>query len=957
MNDPPQSEPESDRGEGADLAQALRRDATVDLEAGRVRAAAKAAIFGIEPANTVFGRYFLLGMLGQGGMGVVYEAYDPKLDRKVALKVLHERSDGEVLAREARALAKVRHPNVVHVYDVDTVGGKVYLTMELVEGEDLRGWLARDASRPWPEVLRVLVQAGRGLAAVHEAGLVHRDFKPTNVLVDGDGVARVADFGLARADGAVSARGATDSDGGRSSRTSTAGTPAYMAPERSSGAPAQPVTDVYSYSVTLFEALTGRRAFSDVARRRRRIDKLEAELGELPGWLRAVVLRGLEDDPSRRPATMQRLLGELESGLRARDRARVWARAGFVGVPVVAALIFGVVMYNDNRPSLCSGAEDAIAQSWNDARRDQVRTAMLQTSTVFAQEAWQHSERELDAWAAGWSQMHTDTCEVTRLRGEQSEAVMDLRMGCLGRARLGFDAVTNVLAEADAGLVRRAHEVVAELPELSRCADVEALQADVPPPLPAQRPAVDAIAADLAEARARAGAGQYDAALLAVRRAEAGLEEVDHAPTGAEVALELAHVLDRLGRYAEAEEVLRGVLHDASRRRQWEAVGRAAAQLLFVLGVRQDRHAEALALRELSIGSARSPKAIAIARNHTGLVLEAQTEYKEAEKELRAALAIDLDAPAKAMILGNLALVLNRQGKLTEAEAELRSVLALLREKLGPRHPDVAASHNAIGMTLQNQGRYEEAEDEYRAALAVWKAAVGDDHPEVAMVRANLGNTLRIRGQYEAAETELRAALAVLRASGVDGRLQRYTRVNLINVLQARGRLTEAEAEARAALADTVVLLGDDHFEVGALHHNLANVLVDLEEYAEAESGYRAAISIFTRVLGPEHARVAGARVKLGRALTLLGRHDEAEAELEAGLRLKREALGPKHADVGAAHVCLGALAQARGDHDRAVTELETAVAILEPALGAEHPKVTSTREQLAAARADSVVK
>ena len=145
------------------------------------------------------GRYVLLGELGAGGMGIVYVAYDRELDRKVALKLLqHRDAGGDVrLRREAQALAKLKHPNVVTVYDVGRMDDRLFVAMELVEGTSLREWLA-DKPRTWREVARTFLLAGRGLAAAHAAGLVHRDFKPSNVLIGADGGVRVADFGLVR---------------------------------------------------------------------------------------------------------------------------------------------------------------------------------------------------------------------------------------------------------------------------------------------------------------------------------------------------------------------------------------------------------------------------------------------------------------------------------------------------------------------------------------------------------------------------------------------------------------------------------------------------------------------------------------------------------------------------------------------------------------------------------------
>ena len=179
------------------------------------------------------GRYVIVDELGRGGDGVVYRAYDPRLDRKIAVKLLDVRPNTSELCSElfaeAQGLARLSHPNVVQVYDVGLYESRIYLAMELIAGDTLRRWCGGEA-HAWTEVRPLFLGCGRGLAAAHQAGLVHRDFKPGNVLVSTDGTPRVADSGLALAipgaDGAsVSPHGAARPDGG-----TLEGTPSYMAP-------------------------------------------------------------------------------------------------------------------------------------------------------------------------------------------------------------------------------------------------------------------------------------------------------------------------------------------------------------------------------------------------------------------------------------------------------------------------------------------------------------------------------------------------------------------------------------------------------------------------------------------------------------------------------------------------------------------------------------------------------
>jgi tetratricopeptide (TPR) repeat protein len=292
-----------------------------------------------------FGRYVVLDWLGAGGMGVVYAAYDPELDRKVALKVLRNDDTGhadrvpsrDLLLREAQAMAQLAHPNVVTVFDVGSVGDRVFIAMELVDGETLSKWL-RARPRTRSEILAMFLAAGNGLAAAHAAGLVHRDFKPDNVLVGKDGRVRVTDFGLAR----TAPRAALDAAAGGAPQTGLAGTLAYMAPEQYLRQSADARADQYSFAVALYEALYGGRPFPSARRFADGAAASQATVTVPPGSgvpvaLRQAILRALSREPAQRYASMTELLAELAPRPR---RTRAIALAAVVAV-VVAVLAAG----------------------------------------------------------------------------------------------------------------------------------------------------------------------------------------------------------------------------------------------------------------------------------------------------------------------------------------------------------------------------------------------------------------------------------------------------------------------------------------------------------------------------------------------------------------------------------------------------------------------------------------
>jgi hypothetical protein len=316
----------------------------------------------LEPKADTVGRYVILDCIGAGAMGIVYTAHDPDLGRKVALKLLRpdpsvpaSRGAQSRLLREAQAMAQLSHPHVIRIYDVGVLGDEVFIAMELVEGGTLTQWL-QQRRRPWREVLDVFRKAGEGLAAAHEAGLVHRDFKPDNVLVGRDGRVCVTDFGLARLTGSPAL---VKEDGGAAPAASPlaasmtaagtlVGTPAYMSPEQLAGEPADSRSDVFGFCVALYEGLYGQRPFAgdslaglSAAIARGDIRRGPSPAKNVPGWLRRVVETGLAATPSSRPPSMRALLHAIDA---AAVRARYVPAAVGVGLLGLSGLAIAALV-------------------------------------------------------------------------------------------------------------------------------------------------------------------------------------------------------------------------------------------------------------------------------------------------------------------------------------------------------------------------------------------------------------------------------------------------------------------------------------------------------------------------------------------------------------------------------------------------------------------------------------
>ena len=395
----------------------------------------------VAPLEATIGRYLIERTLGEGGMGVVHAAYDPELERRVALKVLRVLDGGgearQRLLREARAMARVTHPNVVAVYEVGSAGGRDYVAMELVDGETLEHWV-RAARRSPARIIAAFVAAGRGLAAAHEAGLVHRDFKPRNVLRRRDGRIVVTDFGLARGvevepehtfdvTNEPAAPHRPSSLSGLTVTGSVLGTPAYMAPEQWNGGVVGPASDQFAFCVALWEMLTGARPFlgATLAELEKEIRRGSAalDLSQLPRGVRRALRRGLDPDPERRWPNMEALLAAIARGRRA---PRI-ALAAVAAAVVAAAGAYELLGRGD---ASCAAPTMDPAAVWSPERS----AALARADQHLAAEAIAH---DVDAWHAA---------RIRVCRDEHPRR--DARLACLDAVLGRLDAVARAVAAA-----------------------------------------------------------------------------------------------------------------------------------------------------------------------------------------------------------------------------------------------------------------------------------------------------------------------------------------------------------------------------------------------------------------------------------------------------------------------------------------------------------------------------
>ncbi len=822
----------------------------------------------LQRGDTV-GRYVIIDPLGAGGMGVVYAAYDPELDRKVALKILRPGPSDDVgsvgfadrLRREAQAMARLRHPNVIKVYDVSTKPGELFVAMELVDGVTLGAWL-RERRRSWREIVEVFRKAGAGLAAAHEAGLVHRDFKPDNVLLSRGGDVFVTDFGLARALGAYELGSAVDAGATGAAAAVAAppspeaalptspaawqtpmtvtgalvGTPIYMAPEQLLGNHVDARADVYSFCTALYEALFGARPYSA-----RSIEELRREVhaGQLrepdgarvPSWLKRVVMRGLRVDPAHRHPSMRAVLDELGRDPRARRR-----RIGlFAGVALlVASLGIASRQVTQRQLQVCRGGERMIGGVWDAARRAEVERAFAASGRPQAARAFATSAAALDEWTASWLHARQDACAATRLRGEQSAEMLDLRMACLD-ARLAEErALVDLFAHADGAMVDRAAAAARSLDTAASCsADLLLHAGDKLPPGAAARARAAVFDADIAKAKADEYAGHY-AEGARVAAAVASAAEREHFDASAAEARYWSGVFEyHLGQLVESEaDVARAGAGGLALGRD-ELAARAYAFLGFLDGSQQ-RHYDAAHLA-LDVSQAalqrlgNPPELEAFRLRKLASVLTNEGRNQEAIEAYQHALAVQRRAATGNFIEAELNLGLARSlveaGRPAEALQAISRACTLYTQLFGPDYPMIGEAQLQVGFILRQLKRGDEAVAAMRKALAAREATHGTEHPSVVEALVYLGDTLAWRGRPEEGIVFLERAVTVgekIRTPYPD------VPAALIDLGWAHlklGHRGQARADFERALAHPKA--GDLTVELGDAKFGLAQLVVD----------------------------------------------------------------------------------------------------------------------------------
>ncbi len=889
------------------------------------------------------GRFRIGRALGAGGMGVVYEAHDPQLQRRVAIKLLHAEASGEVLRaqllREARAMARLAHPNVVTVHEVGEAAGRVYVAMEFVEGSTLRHWSSRP--RALGEVLEVFGQAGRGLEAAHAVGLVHRDFKPDNVLVGVDGRVRVLDFGLARPMVVAGSDAETSTQAvdppvslARTRPGSLVGTPAYMAPEQLHGEPADARSDQFAFCVALYEALSGRRPFGghSLAELTRHVDSgsVAGLPGRVPTRLRRAIERGLQRDPSRRFPSMSGLLRELRP-------PRRWVSRAVVGVGVGGLLVSTGAWLGTGQPPPESPPEasatsmiaspraspppvpspplaippvcvDGGERLWNGDRRAAVGAGI--DRRLFQGDTALRTLGVLDRWVERFSPELNAAC---------TDATKASRLGCLEDHRVAFEGLVTELADADEIAARHAEHAAHRLGDPRRCRDTARIQGRPAEPTDTRVRARRTMArAEVARARAQVWLGRSAASKTAGALADAA-RETDDLVVQAEALRVLGEALWMEGEADPAAVALREALESS-----------------VAAGHRSETTATSLRLIDVVGGGL---------RDASDVEMWSKTVQAEADALGDEALRVSLDrANARARVAW---------WELGQARTLLEGVLDHLEREHGKTHAVLVPVRVELGELELKAERLDAAGTHALEAVRIATEVYLESDYRWAGLRGLVGRVALARGEPEAALPELEASLEARIYPREAAQDEDAIRVEVARAraLAMLGRHEEAATGLEKAWQTWPQRWANAEvwMERGAVAQREGRTDAALRAHAEAVR------YIEEKTSDPQDPRLLEVVVALGWAQLRAEQLDEAEASGARALAIARARI-PYGPGWGFPYALLAEVALRRGDLELAQSRFDDVYVPWGGAFGIDHPRIhrnVLARADVAWARGD----
>lgn len=825
----------------------------------------------------LLGRYQVESTLGRGAMGIVYLAHDPKLDRRVALKLVLQRQRSSLeearVLLEARAAARVHDPHLIGVHDVGAWNGRVFLAMEYIDGPTLTRWLA-DAPRAEAAIVDVFVDVGRGVVAAHAAGLVHCDIKPDNVLIGPRG-AKLGDFGLALGPDHAVAIGLR-------------GTPIYMAPELLHGAPPSAASDQFAFCVSLLEAFAGARPAQPINDRHP-----PARPPRMPSWLFRIVARGLSTDPARRFASVSELVASLAQHRHVRRRRMVALGAAVVAVGTIAAAGFVATRRHESDP--CPAPRAELARVWNADRASALIAAL-------GPEDGNRARQRIDAYGASWIDASISACRATRIDGRYSEAVLDRRTQCLVRARSRLLGLLELLHGRPPGQSEQALAAIDNLPEVAACEEVATLGTEALPASPALR-------LELASATSRLDMAM---GLIDLRRPEAALEQLRDSHPSIEALTTRSD-----GRRLEADELYLTGLAVAQLERRDQAIEAFERAYQAARAAQSERLEVSIAL-ELAGMLDREPatratsrtwldrgRAVAERLDDTGLnALVAEREgslafssndYAAAVRAFRVAVELrhrlhgDSDLRTS-LVRSSLASSLNKTGAFDEARGEFQRAMAGLIAARGEAHLSLVTMWNGLGNLEIAVGNVTAAHDAFVEARRRAVLARGETHGSVIGLDINLASIARRQGDLDGARAGYQHAVDALEKTGRRGSATwRAARQGLAQVALEQKDFATGRPLIEALIAERLADKAPEPTTLGSLRIDLATALTGQGHGDAAETELVAARRAYVVAFGERHPKIA--RVDLQRAANALVSKDTARAERIASPYLERDDL------------------------------------------------------------------
>lgn len=880
------------------------------------------------PPGSRVGRYQVVKVMGSGGMGVVYEAHDPELERQVALKVVRvsggsrerELRTQTRMLREAHALAQLSHPNVVTVYDCGRTTDGVFIAMELVDGQTLGEW-AKAEPRSVSQILAQYVSAGDGLAAAHAAGIVHRDFKPHNVIVGQDGRARVIDFGLARATSNIDSQASQSQDGSCESQSdakmsaapvqsfanpegtadpvrltalsvdltqagTVMGTPRYMSPEQHAGQRGDAASDQYSFCASLYEALAGVPPYAGRTAATIRRNILRGRLQppvrgrRIPGWLRKVLIKGLSLSPADRYAGMTQLLRPLK-----RDRRQLWIAAGVAALVVAAIAIPFAMQHGRDQSTMCRANARRVDDLVNGASWGPIERAFKTRIPFAADSVLRTTRTTLDAFIGTWREGYVAACDATWKDGSQSAHLLDLRMACLERKRHKMEALVQTLPQLnDVDTIYTVPERILELSSVRECDDTERLTQTAPLPVGKDAEAkVRAVQKDVDRASALIVAGKFADALPLVAQAIPAAEKLGFAPLLAELyftkgraeALSMSHdqalkTLEVAGKHAAASKDLAQLTNTL-----------VSMMNIYISGSSDFAKADVLrSPLEMLLTGVNAPTLRA-----EYLLSRASLAYEQGKLEVgrKAALeAVEIlrrddDKLLLSRALAQTAPILLDLDDASGAQAMLEEALHIVEAKFGTAHPLMSSIISNLASVSADEMNFEKTANYDKRSLDIAVQTVGELHQRTGIAAMNLGTTYRAVRNFDEAEKLFKRARGIFEKT-----------------------------------------LAKDHIMIDACNVNFASVAYYRGDFDEAARRYETVLAHLSEVGNGETRWAADAMHPLGLSYIRLGRLDEAGAMLERAVALRKTIYGEENSQVYSTMYGQARLAVARGQDKKA---------------------------------------